>query len=81
MKIDIALSGCQMIKRMAEDYRVQFGCRFREEGGKKGTQSVPVFVCLLHGIKALTDKSSLRLRVNVKSVLHYPDLEDLHLFT
>lgn len=23
MKIDIALSGCQMIKRMAEDYRVQ----------------------------------------------------------
>lgn len=50
-------------------------------GGGEGTQSVPVFVCLLHGIKALTDKSSLRLRVNVKSVLHYPDLEDLHLFT
>ena len=48
MKIDIALSGRQMIKRMAEDYRVQFGRRFREEGGKKGTQSVPVFVCVFY---------------------------------
>lgn len=31
MKIDIALAGCQMITRMAEDYRVQFGRYFWEE--------------------------------------------------
>lgn len=81
MKIDIALSGRQMIKRMAEDYRVQFGRRFREEGKKRNSKCSCICVCLLHDIKALTDKSSPRLRVNVKSVLHYAGLEDLHLFT
>lgn len=35
MKIDIALSGCQMIKRMAEDYRVQFERWFLEPLKKK----------------------------------------------
>lgn len=73
MKIDIALSGCQMIKRMAEDYRVQFG--------QKKKITVPLYLCLLHDTKALIDKHSLRPRVNVKAVLHYVDLEDLHLFT
>lgn len=45
------------------------------------TLTAPVFVCLLHDIKALTDKSSLRPRGNVKAVPHYADREDLHLFT
>lgn len=76
MKIDIALSGCQMIKRMAEDYRVQFGCWFREK--KNLTRSVPVFVCVFY--MAVADKSGVRLRVDVKAVLHYADLEDLHLY-
>lgn len=78
MKIDIALSGCQMIKRMAEDYRVQFGCQFWEQ---KKKITVPLYLCLLHDAKALIDKHSLRARVNVIPVLCYVDLEDLHLFT
>lgn len=44
MKIDIALSGCQMITRMAEDYRVQFGLYFWEEE-RIESQSDPVYVC------------------------------------
>lgn len=44
MKIDIALSGCQMIKRMAEDYRVEskvlvLGALKK----KKNTHTVPVY--------------------------------------
>lgn len=38
MKIDIALSGCRLFKRIAEDYRVQFGCCFRKE--KEGDSSL-----------------------------------------
>lgn len=52
MKIDIALSGCQMITRMAEDYRVQFGLYFWEEE-RIESQSDPVCVRLLGNIKTL----------------------------
>ncbi len=50
-------------------------------GGKKKKEihSAPVLVCVFY--MALTDKSGLRPRVNVKALLHYADLEDLHLFT
>lgn len=47
MKIDIALSGCQMIKRMAEDYRVQFERWFLEPlEKKKNTHTVPLYLCV-----------------------------------
>lgn len=72
MKIDIALAGCQMIKRTAEDYRVWFGCLF-SEGGENRLWCFCVSSTWHQG-----PNSELRPRVTVKTLPHYVDLEELH---
>lgn len=48
----------------------------REE---KETQSVPVYVCIFYTASGPREEnSSRRARVNVKALLHYADLEELH---